>query len=66
MKLYDWNRTFVFRTLANITHLVELQNVEQLEEFAVLLVVLQLDVVLLEAVKGQLGLIVDVDLHRLK
>mmetsp|Transcript_5810 Transcript_5810/g.12664 ORF Transcript_5810/g.12664 Transcript_5810/m.12664 type:complete len:340 (+) Transcript_5810:682-1701(+) len=44
-------------------HLVELERIEQLVELAVLLVLGQLDVVLLEAVQGELG-IVHVDLHR--
>mmetsp|Transcript_36516 Transcript_36516/g.72731 ORF Transcript_36516/g.72731 Transcript_36516/m.72731 type:complete len:361 (-) Transcript_36516:1523-2605(-) len=44
-------------------HLVEFERVKQLVELAVLLVLLQLDVVLLEAVQRQLG-VVDVDLHR--
>ena len=48
------------------TSLVELERIQQLEELAVLLRVLQLDVVLLQPVQGQLGLVVDVDLHRLQ
>ena len=45
-------------------YLVELQNVEELEEPPVLAAVLELDVVLLQTVKGQLGLVVNVHLHR--
>ena len=45
--------------------LVELERVEEVVQLAVLLVLLQLDVVLLEAVESQLRLVVDVDLHRL-
>jgi hypothetical protein len=47
-------------------YLVKLQNVQKLEQLPVLLRVLELDVVLLEAVQGQLGLVVDVDFHRLQ
>lgn len=46
--------------------LVELEHVEELEEFFVLLVLLQLDVVLLQAVQGELCLVVDVNFHGLK
>ena len=49
-----------------MNYLVELEDVEELEELPVLLSVLQLDVVLLQAVEGQLGLVVDVDFHGLK
>ena len=48
------------------TSLVELERIQQLEELAVLLRVLQLDVVLLQPVQCQLGLVVDVDLHGLQ
>lgn len=57
-----------FKCLAfecTLRYLVELQNVQQIEKFPVLLVVLQLDVVLLQAVQGQLGLVVHKDLHGL-
>jgi hypothetical protein len=50
---------------ATSSHLVELENVEQFEELPVLLAVLELDVVLLQAVQGQLRLVVNVHLHRL-
>merc|ERR1719273_1139728 len=43
--------------------LVEFQNIEQLEQIPVFLRVLQLDVMLLEAVQSQLGLVVNVNLH---
>ena len=46
--------------------LVELERVEQVKELSVLLVLLDLDVVLLEAVQGQLGLVVDEDFHGLQ
>ena len=48
------------------TSLVELEGIEQLEELPVLLRVLQLHVVLLQTVQGQLGLVVDVDFHGLQ
>lgn len=47
------------------SHLVELENVEQVEELAVLLTVLQFAVVLLQAVQRQLRLIIHKHLHRL-
>mmetsp|Transcript_21625 Transcript_21625/g.37103 ORF Transcript_21625/g.37103 Transcript_21625/m.37103 type:complete len:220 (-) Transcript_21625:1322-1981(-) len=46
-------------------HLVEFQRVEQVVELAVLLGLAQLDVVLLQPVQGELGVVVHVDLHRL-
>ena len=46
-------------------YLVEFQNVQQLEQLPVLLGILELDVVLSQSVQGQLGLVIDVDLHRL-
>ena len=46
-----------------IGHLVELEYIEQFEKLPVLLAVLELDVVLLQTVQGQLGLIVDIHLH---
>ena len=45
------------------THLVKLEDIQKLKKFPVLLVVLKLAVMLLETVKGKLGLIVDIDLH---
>lgn len=44
--------------------LVELELIEQVVELAVLLGLAELDVVLLETVEGELGLVVDVDLQR--
>lgn len=44
--------------------LVELQVVQQVVQLAVLLLLAQLDVVLLQTVKSELGVIVDVDLER--
>lgn len=46
-------------------YLVELQHIQEVKELPILLVVLQLDVVLLEAMKRQLGLIVHKNFHRL-
>ena len=45
-------------------HLVELQRVQQVVEFAVLLALFQAHEVLLQAVQRQLGVVVDEDLHR--
>lgn len=47
------------------TDLVELQVVEEVVELAVLLLLLELEVVLLKTVESELGLVVDVDLKRL-
>lgn len=47
------------------TNLVELQGVEEVVQLPVLLLLLELDVVLLETVEGELGLVVDVNLERL-
>ena len=44
--------------------LVELERVEQVVQLAILLVLLEPHKVLLEAVKGQFGLVVDIDLKR--
>jgi hypothetical protein len=49
-----------------VYYLVELENIKQLEKLLVLFVFLQLDIVLLQAVKGQLGLVIDIHFHRLK
>ncbi len=46
--------------------LVEFERVEQIEELSVLLVLLDLDIVLLETVEGQLGFVVDEDFHGLQ
>jgi hypothetical protein len=53
------------RAFARRTNLVELEAVQEVVQFAVLGVFGQLDIVLLETVQGQLGLVVDVDLKRL-
>lgn len=53
-------------SIKSSANLVELQDVEQVEEFAVLLAVLQFAVVLLQTVKSQLRLVVHKHLHRLK
>jgi hypothetical protein len=50
---------------AGVTDLVELERVEELVELAVLLLLLELDVVLLQTVQRELGLVIDVDLKRL-
>lgn len=47
-------------------YLIELQIVQQIEKFAVLLVLLQFDVVLLKAVQGQFGVVVHIDFHGLE
>jgi len=44
-------------------NLVELQNIEEVVELAVLLGLGKLDVVQLQTVEGELGVVVDVDLH---
>lgn len=46
--------------------LVEFERVEQVEELSVLFVLLDLDVVLLKTVEGQLGFVVDEDFHGLQ
>lgn len=46
-------------------YLVELQDIKQVEELSVLLPVLQLDIVLLESMEGQFGLVVNVNFHGL-
>lgn len=43
--------------------LVELKSIEKIAEFTVLLILLNFEEVLLEAVKSELGLIIDVDLN---
>jgi hypothetical protein len=47
-------------------HLVELELVEEVVEFSVLLLLLELEEVLLKSVQGQLGLVVNVDFKRLQ
>ena len=48
------------------TDLVELQRVEKVIQLSVLLLLLELDVVLLQSVQSELGLVIDVDLERLQ
>ena len=55
-----------FERRKRATNLVELQGIEEVVQLPVLLFLLELDVVLLESVKGELGLVVDVNLERLK
>lgn len=45
-------------------NLVELEVVQKLIQLAVLLLFVELDVVLLQAVEGELGIIIDIDLQR--
>ena len=45
--------------------LVELERVQEVDELAILLLLLELDVVLLKTVQSELGAVVDVDLQRL-
>lgn len=47
-------------------YLVELEVVEQVVELPVLLLLVELEEVLLQTVQGELGLVVDVDLKRLR
>ena len=46
--------------------LVEIERIEQVIQLAILLRLLELDIVLLKAVQCQLALVVNVDLHRLR
>jgi hypothetical protein len=52
--------------LPKTTNLVELKGVEKLVQLPILLSFLELDEVLLETMKGELGLVIDEDLERLK
>lgn len=47
-------------------YLVEFQNVQQFKQLSVFLIVLQFDIVLLETMKSQFGIVIHVDLHWLK
>lgn len=47
------------------SYLVEFKNIKKFKKFAVFLVVLKFDVVLLKSMKSKLGFIVDVHFHRL-
>jgi hypothetical protein len=53
-------------TVWRVSNLVELQGIEKLIKFAILLGFLKLDIVLLESMKGELRLVIDKDLERLK
>lgn len=58
------NIGFQFKYIHSMTtYLIEFEHVKKLEKLAVLLVVLQLHVILLKAVKGKFGFIIDVYLH---
>jgi hypothetical protein len=48
------------------THLVELEVVQQIIQLSVLGILLELDVVLLQTVQGELGLVVDKDFQGLR
>ena len=48
-------------TLTQYAYLVELEGIEELVQLPVLLGFLKLDVVLLETVQGELGLVIDED-----
>ena len=52
--------------MIQLCYLVELQHVEEVEELSVLLTVLQLAVVLLQAMKCEFGLIIHEYLHGLQ
>lgn len=47
-------------------HLVELQGIQEVKQFAVLLAILQLYVMLLETVKGKLRVVINIHLHWLQ
>ena len=53
-------------TLDKDDDLVEFQGVEQVVEFTILLSFLETDVILLQPMKSQFGLIVDINLKRLE
>lgn len=58
-------RTVMHHAIAPSLYLVELQHVKQVEELAVLLTVLQLRVVLLQAVECKFGLVIHKYFHGL-
>lgn len=64
------DRTAKYLTCSIVTifspYLVELKDVQKFKELAVLLVVLELAVVLLQSVQGQLGVVINVHLHGLQ
>lgn len=49
----------------NETYLVELQRIQEIVQFSILLSLLQFEIVLLQPMKGQLRLVIDVNLQRL-
>jgi hypothetical protein len=53
------------RALDEDDNLVELQLVKKLVQFAVLFLLIQLDIILLETVKSELGLVINVDFKRI-
>jgi hypothetical protein len=59
-------RDAALHTFHENDHLVELEDVEQLKQLAVLFRILELDIMLLEAVEGKLSLVVNIHLHGLK
>ena len=52
-------------TLDKDDHLVEFEYIQKFEKFAIFFRILEFEVVLLQTMKCQLGLIVDIDFHRL-
>lgn len=54
------------RTASSSSYLIELEIVEELVQLSVLADFLQLDVVLLQTMEGELGLVVDEDFKGLK
>ena len=49
----------------NCFYLVEFKNIQEFKQSSVLLTVLQLDVVLLQTVQGQLSFVINIHLHRI-
>lgn len=56
----------ILQLLYIFLYLVEFQNVQQFKQLSVFLIVLQFDIVLLETMKSQFGIVIHVDLHWLK
>lgn len=56
----------ILQLLYIFLYLVEFQNVQQFKQLSVFLVVLQFDIVLLETMESQFGIVIHVDLHWLK
>ena len=63
-KITTWKDKIENLVLGSVfyTDLVKFENIEELKQFPILLGILEFDVVLLETVEGQLGLVVNVDL----